>query len=607
MGSHASILAVAALLVLLGSLVTGSLVTPVPPFVDATRDTELDFVHFNGMAGDNYFPEIMGSGGALLDYDGDGDLDLYLVQGRMFRRDQSVDEALVPPRHPIPLTDRLYRNDLTLLPDGRRRVRFVDVTRESGLAGGNGTGASRADGFGMGAAVGDCDDDGDPDLYVTNHGPNQLWRNNGDGTFTDVTAASGTGDPRWSVPAVFADLDRDGRLDLFVGNYVDAQVGNHKLCQTAAAVRTYCSPSIFAPLPDRLYRNLGNGTFRDVTTEAGLDRAFGPALGAVVADFDGDGWLDLYVANDGQPNQLWIHQQGMSFRDDALLAGAGVSAEGRPEASMGVDAADFDGDGDMDLFMTHLDRETNTLYVNEGGGLFTDRSVEMGLAQPSRRLTGFGTSWIDYDNDGDLDLLVVNGEVDVIEELSRAGDPFPYAQPDQLFENVDGTTSGAVRYREVRGEAAAPFRVPTVSRGAIFGDLDNDGDLDVVVTQNAGPARVLLNQVGQDRPWLGLRLLTGDPGRDALGARVELIRKRAPVQVRRVRTDGSYASANDPRVLFGLGEPSSLTTSPVEKVRVHWPTGRVEDFDEVEPGRYNVLREGSGREPGSEGTVEKGE
>jgi hypothetical protein len=237
----------------------------------------------------------------------------------------------------------------------------------------------------------------------------------------------------------------------------------------------------------------------------------------------------------------------------------------------------------------------------------------MGLAQPSRRLTGFGTSWIDYDNDGDLDLLVVNGEVDVIEELHREGDPFPYAQPDQLFENVGGTTgagngvvSGAVRYREVRGEAAAPFRVPTVSRGAIFGDLDNDGDLDVVITQNAGPARVLLNQVGQDRPWLGLRLLTGDPGRDALGARVELIRKGAPAQVRRVRTDGSYASANDSRVLFGLGETSSLTTNPIEKVRVHWPTGRVEDFDEVEQGRYNVLREGSGR-PGSEGTVEKAE
>jgi len=574
------------------------------PFVEATRATGLDFVHFNGRAGESFFPEIMGSGGGLLDYDGDGDLDLYLVQGRMFRPDQKVEEALVPPHHPLPLTDRLYRNDLTVGSDGSRRIRFVDVTRDSGLAGTSG--ARGATGFGMGVAVGDYDDDGDPDLYVTNHGPNQLWRNDGDGTFTDVTSLTGTGDPRWSVPALFLDFDRDGRLDLFVGNYVDAQVGNHKLCHTAAAVRTYCSPSLFAPLPDRLYRNTGRGRFEDVTAAQGIDQAFGPALGAVAADFDDDGWIDLYVANDGQPNQLWINRQGRGFRDDALLAGAGVSSEGKPEASMGLDAADFDGDGDLDLFMTHLDRETNTLYVNEGGGLFTDRSVEMGLAQPSKRFTGFGTSWLDYDNDGDLDLLVVNGEVDVIDELHRAGDPFPYEQPNQLFENL-----GDGRYREVTAEAGAPFQLSEVSRGALFGDLDNDGDIDLVITQNQGPARVLLNQVGQDRPWLGLRLLTGDPGRDALGARVELHRKGLSIQVRRVRTDGSYASANDPRVLFGLGDPASLEAHPVERVRVRWPGGRVEDFPapghEVAVGRYTELREGAGRPVADAKPAEKAE
>ena len=567
------------------------------PFLDVTEATGLDFVHFNGMGGEYYFPEIMGSGGALLDYDGDGDLDLYLSQGRMFRPDRKVEGALVAPRHPTPLTDRLYRNDLTRLPDGSLRLRFTDVTEESGLAGSDG-----ADGFGMGVAVGDYDNDGDPDLYVTNHGPNQLWRNDGDGTFTDVTETAGTWDPRWSVPAVFIDTDRDGRLDLFVGNYVDSQVGNHKLCHTAAALPTYCSPSLFAPLPDRLYRNLGDGTFTDVTAETGLDQAYGPALGTVAADFDGDGWLDLYVANDGQPNQLWINKRGKGFRDDALLSGAGVNAEGRPQASMGVDAADFDSDGDMDLFMTHLDRETNTLYVNDGTGLFVDRTVQMGLAQPSKRFTGFGTSWFDYDNDGDLDLLVVNGEVDVVDEQYRAGAVLPYAQPNQLFENV-----GDGRYREVTAKGGAPFEISEVSRGALFGDLDNDGDLDVVITNNSGPARVLRNQVGQDRPWLGLRLLTGDPGRDALGARVELIRESAPTLVRRVRTDGSYASANDPRVLFGLGEESPLQKHPIEKVRVHWPDGRAEEFRDVEPGRYNVLRQGAGRLPGTGGATDEGD
>jgi len=553
---------------------------PEPPFRDATEAVGLDFVHFNGMAGDHYFPEIMGTGGALLDYDGDGDLDLYLGQGRMFRHDQSVSEARVEPRHPLPLTDRLYRNDLSVGADGTRRLRFTDVTAASGLAGPQG-----ATGYAMGATVGDYDNDGDPDLYVTNHGPNQLWRNDGDGTFTDVTEATGTGDPRWSVPAVFVDYDRDGRLDLFVGNYVDSQVGNHKICHTHAAIPTYCSPSLFAPLPDRLYRNLGSDGFHDVTAETGVDQAYGPALGAVAADFDGDGWLDLYVGNDGQPNQLWINRQGKGFRDDALLSGSALSAEGKPQASMGVDAADFDGDGDLDLFMTHLDRETNTLYVNDGTGMFTDRTVELGLAQASKRYTGFGTSWFDYDNDGDLDILVVNGEVDAIGELHRAGDPFPYSQPNQLFENV-----GDGRYREVTPEAGPAFEVSEVSRGALFGDLDNDGDLDVVITNNSGPARVLINQVGQDRPWLGLRLLTGDPGRDALGARVELVRKGAATLVRRLRTDGSYASANDPRVLFGLGEQTA-----VDRLRVRWPDGRVEEFPATEPGRYSTLRQGSGR------------
>lgn len=547
-----------------------------PVFEDAAASTGLDFVHFNGLAGDYYFPEIMGSGGALLDYDGDGDLDVYLSQGRMFRPGQKVEEALRPPRYPLPLVDRLYRNDLTEGPGGAVRPRFTDVTEASGIA---------ATGYGMGATTGDYDGDGDVDLYVTNHGPNQLWRNNGDGTFSDVTALSGTGDPRWSTSAVFLDFDRDGRLDLFVGNYVDSTVANHKICHTRSAIRTYCSPSLFPPVPDRLFRNQGDGTFRDVSAETGIDAETGPALGVVTADFNGDGWLDIYVANDGEPNLLWINEGGKRFHNDALLAGCGVSREGQPQASMGVDAADYDGDGDEDLFMTHLDRETNALYVNDGKGMFTDRTVEMGLARPSERFTGFGTSWTDFDNDGDLDLLVVNGEVDAIEELHRAGDPFPFGQTNQLFENLGGG-----RYQEITERAGEGFHRVEASRGAFFGDLDNDGDIDVVVNNNSGPAQVLLNQVGSSRPWLGLRLVTGSPGRDALGARVELLRRGAPPLWRRVRTDGSYASANDPRVLFGLGGGDRI-----DKVRVHWPGGRVEEFSEVPPGRYTTLREGSGR------------
>jgi len=548
-----------------------------PIFTEESASTGLDFVHFNGLAGDYFFWEIMGSGGAVLDYDGDGDLDVYLCQGRLLRPGQKVEEALFPPRYPLPLVDRLYRNDLSVGADGKPVLHFTDVTEASRI---------RAEGYGMGAATGDFDNDGWVDLYVTNHGPNQLWRNNGDGTFTDVTASAATGDPRYSNSAVFLDYDRDGWLDLFVGNNVDSTVANHKICHTRSTIRTYCSPSLFPPLPDRLYHNQRDGTFRDVSAETGIDAEFGPALGVVAADFNSDGWPDIYVANDGKPNLLWINEKGERFHNDALLAGCSVDREGKPQASMGVDAQDFDGDGDLDLFMTHLDRETNTLYVNDGSGMFSDRSVEMGLARPSERFTGFGTSWIDYDNDGDLDILVVNGEVDAIEELHRAGNPFPFGQTNQLFENV-----GEGRYREVTAEAGEAFQEVEASRGALFADLDNDGDLDVVINNNSGPARVLINQVGNARPWLGLRLLTGSPGRDALGAQVELLRKGAPPLWRRVRTDGSYASANDPRILFGLGGGDQ-----VERLRVLWPSGRVEEFSDVTVGRYTTLREGTGRE-----------
>ncbi len=576
-----------------------------PIFVDATADTGLDFVHFNGMSGELYFPEMMGAGGALFDYDNDGDLDLYLVQGRMLGPGKTLDEALLPPDG-VPI-DRLYRNDLGA--GSTAGVRFVDVTAASGLSAG---------GYGMGVTAADFDNDGWIDLYLTNFGPNQLWRGAGPGpggtvTFEDVTEASRAGDNRWSVPAVAFDYDRDGWLDLFVGNFVDGGFSNHKTCMTRTAIRTYCSPSIFPPWPDKLLRNLGEQDlrFEDVTVKLGSGSVFGPALGAIAADFDGDGWSDLYVANDGTPNQLWINAGGIGpagggqteqrpggaparqFHDQALLAGSAVNRDGRPEASMGVDAADFDSDGDLDLFMTHLTEETNTLYLNDGSGMFEDASVSSGLARPSFAGTGFGTAWLDVDNDGRLDLLVVNGAVKVIEELYRRRDPHPLHQRDQLFlQRPDGGFEDA-------GERAGPaFEVSAVSRGAVVGDLDNDGDPDVVVTDNGGPARVLINQVGQDSGWLGLRLLTRRPGapawRDALGARAALERPGRPALWRRVEAGGSYASARDPRLLFGLGPAPAKLAGAV--VRVHWPSGAVEEWTGLAAGRYTTLREGSGRQ-----------
>jgi len=538
-------------------------------FVDGTLPTGMSFEHFNGMSGELYFPEMMGSGVALFDYDGDGDMDVYLVQGQMLGG-KPVSEATIAPRYPVPLTDRLYRNDLT--PTGPK---FTDVTESSGI---------RALGYGMGVAAGDFDNDGHVDLYVTNYGSNQLWRNRGDGTFEDVTAKSGVDDPRWSVSATWVDYDRDGWLDLYVGNYFRHSIEtDRRVCRMAKQARDYCGPLKGAGDPDSLFHNRGDGTFEDVSEAAGIRKAYGGALGVVAADFNGDRWPDIYVANDGVANQLWINQKDGRFVNEALLAGAAVNKDGMAEASMGVDAGDFDGDGDDDLFMTHLRQETNTLYVNDGQGWFEDRSVSMGLANPSFAYTGFGTAWIDYDNDGWLDLLAVNGAVRKLQALVDISDPYPLHQTNQLFHN-----QGDGSYLEVTESAGPAFAASLVSRGAAFGDLDQDGDADVVISNNAGPARVLINQIGSESGWIGLRLLTADGRRDAYGARVEIEAER-PLW-RRVRADGSYASSNDPRVLAGLGK----TAKPVT-VKVIWPDGTEERYADLAPGRYHVLRPGGAK------------
>ncbi|MDA8016649.1 MAG: CRTAC1 family protein [Thermoanaerobaculia bacterium] len=571
-----------------------------PPFADVAQQVGIDHVYRNGMDGSMHLVEITGGGVALFDYDGDGDLDLYATQGHSLKRD----------RPPGPVRqDRLFRNEL-IGPSSDGSLRFVDVTEVAGI---------RSRGYGMGVATGDYDDDGDLDLYVTNFGPNQLWRNEGDGTFRDVTAAagSGVGDAGWSVAATFVDLDGDGRLDLYVGNYVEASIENPKTCRAATGELDYCGPLAYRPASDRLLRNQGDGTFLDVTRSAGLTVA-AAGLGVGSGDFDGDGRIDLFVANDGMANQLWLNrtepvQNGRSAKirleDDALFAGLAFNVGGQPEASMGVASGDVNGDGLDDLLITHLLRETHTLYLSRGGGAFLDATGQSGLAAPSWMMTGFGTAFLDYDLDGDLDLLVANGAVtnfdrnslsaaDVEHWILAEGEDRPgwrLHQPNQIFRNETVPGSSKIRFVDLGREAGDLFRRAEVSRGLGVGDLDNDGDPDAVIVNVEGPLRLLKNRSGDGKGWIGVRALgaaaPGGKPRDLYGSRVGLRLADGSYRWRTVRSDGSYASASDPRILFAT---VGVDDSSAGAVRVVWPDGVSEDYLKIRAGRYTDLIRGNG-------------
>ncbi len=535
---------------------------PSPPrFVDGTASAGIEFAHESGARGRYFLPEIIGSGCAVFDYDGDGDLDLFFVQGSLI--DGAAGEEKAGPTH------RLFRSELA----GGTSLRFIDVTTDAGV------------GFrdcGMGCAVGDVDGDGHRDLYITAFGPNRLLRNRGDGKFGDVTDAAGLGDSGFSTSASFLDYDRDGDLDLFVARYVDYAPAEDRECTRLGGRRDYCGPLSYAPISDRLFRNEGDGTFTDVSVETGIAGASGYGLGLVSRDFDGDGWVDVFVANDASPNHFWRNRGGRRFENVALELGVSVNGEGRNEAGMGVAAADFDRDGQLDLFLTHERGESNTLYEMRDG-YYVDATTQRALGAVSRPFVGFGTVPIDFDRDGWLDIFVANGAVRKLPNRLDAANP--YVQPDRLYRR------GAERFTEVSAEDSGAIAELHASRGAATGDLDQDGDVDIVVTSNRGQARILLDDSKRDSNWVSLELVGRPSNRDAYGARVRIDLASGGTVLRWAGTDGSYLSASSPRLVVGLGK------GVAERITVAWLSGAVETWTAIPSRSRFVLREGSGSRP----------
>lgn len=512
-------------------------------------------------------PEILGAGLALFDYDNDGDLDIYLLQGNMLEPGK---KPLVPPPPGWKPGNRLFRNMLS----ETGKLKFEDVTEKAGV--GN-------LGYAMGVAVGDYDNDGYQDLYVTNFGQNALYHNNGDGTFTDVTEQAGVGDPRWSTSAAWVDYNGDGLLDLFVCDYVDFTVRGNKQCYSPSGEPDYCSPIAYHAIPSRLFRNLGNGKFVDVTESSGIATSYEPGLGVICMDFNGDGLIDIYVANDTAANRLWINQGNGTFKESGLDMGMALSADGLPKAGMGITADDIDNDGRLEALVTNLNREGVTLFRSDGKGFYDDDTTKFHLAQPTFGYTGYGVGFFDYDNDGFMDLFIANGAMTIIDSMQT--NVTPYAQKNQLFHN-EGPGNG---FREVTDTAGPVLQLIETSRGAAFGDIDNDGNMDIVITNEDAPARILLNQSRSQHHWLLVRLEAPKLNRFGMGARIGVFRKGLPTLWRHAHTDGSMLSASDIRVHFGLGNNPKIDTIVVE-----WPAGKKERWENVRSNQILTLRQGTG-------------
>ncbi len=517
-------------------------------FADVTSESAISFAHDPVAEGNYLLPEITGSGAAFVDYDGDGDLDIYLVQAG-------------------PGGNRLYRQG----EDGA----FVDVTAAAGVG---------DTGYGMGVAAGDVDNDGDVDLYVTNYGPDRLYRNEGNGRFEDVGAAMGIEGDFWSASANFCDYDADGYLDLYVTHYV--AYDEEKSCTHSDGSNDYCSPQVFPGVSDTLYHNERGTRFVDVSAEAGILEQRAPGLGVLCADLNGDGRLDFYVANDGEANQLWQNEGNGKFFDEALLLGVALDDRGQPEAGMGITAGDVDADGDLDLFMTHIINQTNTLYVNAGELGYEDRTTPSGLAAGSLALTGFGTGFFDYDHDGDLDLAIVNGRVQRHPPIAGGSMAPPwdaYAEPNQLLAN-----DGQGRYVDQSAQSGDFGKPIEVSRGLAFGDIDNDGDVDLLVSNTAATAKLYRNESAKLGDWLVVRAFDRLRNRDAHAALVTVV-VGSTRYVRLASPSYGYLASHDPRAHFGLPKGSRI-----ERIEIRWPDGVMETFDGGLSNRIVVLEKGAG-------------
>jgi hypothetical protein len=527
--------------------------TPVR-FSDITREAGIDFRHVNGASPDKHLVETMGSGGLFLDFDNDGWLDIFLVDGG----------SLADPAVARLARHRLYRN--------RGNATFEDVSGRSGIV--------QSD-YGMGACAGDVDNDGWIDLYVTSFGPNALYRNRGDGTFVDVTRPAGVGTAVWSAGCAFADLDKDGDLDLFVVNYVDADRRRSPFCGNAKlGTRFYCHPLNFSPLAGTLYRNNGRGVFADVSARAGIAAHRGNGLGVVITDYDEDGWPDVFVANDSVPNFLFRNGGNGRFLESALLAGVAVATDGQARAGMGIDAADYDGDGRPDVVITNLDFETHSLYRSLGDGLFAHATGESGIGPATLPFVGFGAAFLDVDNDTRLDLVIANGHIMDNAPQFRSG--AVHAQRKLLFRNTGGR-----RFLEIGRTAGPGFALEKVGRGLATGDIDNDGDLDLLVTNNGQSADLLRNDGGRANALL-VRAIGRQTNRDAIGARIRVI-AGGKSQIRDIRAGSSYLSQNDLRQHFGLG-----AATMADRIEVTWPTGKVDVASGVPANQIVTLQEGAG-------------